>query len=179
MSYAQDHNISVFLTEEQINKRIAEIGAEITEKFKGESVYLVCILRGSVFFATELAKRIDLPVELDFMTVSSYGADTISSGVINVKKDLEGSIEGKNVIVMEDIIDTGNTLSRLIKLFESRNPKTLTLCTLLDKPERRMVDDIKVDYTGFTVPDKFIVGYGLDWDQKYRNLPYIGLVEME
>ena len=136
MSYAQDHNISVFLTEEQINKRIAEIGAEITEKFKGESVYLVCILRGSVFFATELAKRIDLPVELDFMTVSSYGADTISSGVINVKKDLDGSIEGKNVIVMEDIIDTGNTLSRLIKLFESRNPKTLTLCTLLDKPER-------------------------------------------
>ena len=179
MSYAQDYNISVFLTEEQINKRIAEIGAEITEKFKGESVYLVCILRGSVFFATELAKRIDLPVELDFMTVSSYGADTISSGVINVKKDLDGSIEGKNVIVMEDIIDTGNTLSRLIKLFESRNPKTLTLCTLLDKPERRMVDDIRVDYTGFTVPDKFIVGYGLDWDQKYRNLPYIGLVETE
>ena len=179
MSYAQDHNISVFLTEEQINKRIAEIGAEITEKFKGDSVYLVCILRGSVFFATELAKRIDLPVELDFMTVSSYGADTISSGVINVKKDLDGSIEGKNVIVMEDIIDTGNTLSRLIKLFESRNPKTLTLCTLLDKPERRMVDDIRVDYTGFTVPDKFIVGYGLDWDQKYRNLPYIGLVETE
>ena len=179
MSYAKDYNISVFLTEEQINKRIAEIGAEITEKFKGESVYLVCILRGSVFFATELAKRIDLPVELDFMTVSSYGADTISSGVINVKKDLDGSIEGKNVIVMEDIIDTGNTLSRLIKLFESRNPKTLTLCTLLDKPERRMVDDIKVDYTGFTVPDKFIVGYGLDWDQKYRNLPYIGLVETE
>ena len=179
MSYAKDYNISVFLTEEQINKRIAEIGAEITEKFKGESVYLVCILRGSVFFATELAKRIDLPVELDFMTVSSYGADTISSGVINVKKDLDGSIEGKNVIVMEDIIDTGNTLSRLIKLFESRNPKTLTLCTLLDKPERRMVDDIRVDYTGFTVPDKFIVGYGLDWDQKYRNLPYIGLVETE
>ena len=179
MSYAQDYNISVFLTEEQINKRIAEIGAEITKKFKGESVYLVCILRGSVFFATELAKRIDLPVELDFMTVSSYGADTISSGVINVKKDLDGSIEGKNVIVMEDIIDTGNTLSRLIKLFESRNPKTLTLCTLLDKPERRMVDDIRVDYTGFTVPDKFIVGYGLDWDQKYRNLPYIGLVETE
>lgn len=179
MSYAQDYNISVFLTEEQINKRIAEIGAEITEKFRGESVYLVCILRGSVFFATELAKRIDLPVELDFMTVSSYGADTISSGVINVKKDLDGSIEGKNVIVMEDIIDTGNTLSRLIKLFESRNPKTLTLCTLLDKPERRMVDDIRVDYTGFTVPDKFIVGYGLDWDQKYRNLPYIGLVETE
>ena len=179
MSYAQGHNISVFLTEEQINKRIAEIGAEITERFKGESVYVICILRGSVFFATELAKRIDLPLELYFMTVSSYGADTISSGVINVKKDLDGSIEGKNVIVIEDIIDTGNTLSRLLKLFESRNPKTITLCTLLDKPERRMVDDVTVDYTGFVVPDKFIVGYGLDWDQKYRNLPYIGLVETE
>ena len=177
MSYAQEHNVSVYLTEEQINKRIAEIGAEITERFKGESVYVICILRGSVFFATELAKRIDLPTVLDFMTVSSYGANTESSGVINVKKDLEGSIEGQNVIVVEDIIDTGHTLSRLLQLFESRNPKTLTLCTLLDKPERRVVKDITVDYTGFVVPDKFIVGYGLDWDQRFRNLPYIGFVE--
>lgn len=177
MSYAQEHNVSVYLTEEQINKRVAEIGAEITERFKGESVYLVCILRGSVFFASELAKRIDLPTVIDFMTVSSYGAETVSSGVINVKQDLQGSIEGENVIVVEDIIDTGNTLSRLLQLFKSRNPKTLTLCTLLDKPERRVVKDIAVDYTGFVVPDKFIVGYGLDWDQKFRNLPYIGFVE--
>uniref|UniRef100_UPI0040576900 hypoxanthine phosphoribosyltransferase n=1 Tax=Agathobacter sp. TaxID=2021311 RepID=UPI0040576900 len=179
MSYAQKHNISVYLTEEQINKRIAEIGAEITERFKGESVYLICILRGSIFFTTELAKRIDLPTVIDFMTVSSYGTQTVSSGVISIKKDLEGSIEGENVIVVEDIIDSGNTLSRLLQLFQSRNPKTLTLCTLLDKPQRRVVKDVKVDYTGFVVPDKFIVGYGLDWNQKYRNLPYIGFVETE
>ena len=114
---------------------------------------------------------------MDFMTVSSYGAQTVSSGVINVKQDLSGSIEGKNVIVVEDIIDSGNTLSRLLQLFKSRNPKTLTLCTLLDKPDRRVVKDVVVDYTGFVVPDKFIVGYGLDWDQKFRNLPYIGFVE--
>ena len=110
------------------------------------------------------------------MTVSSYGAETVSSGVINVKQDLAGNIEGKNVIVVEDIIDSGNTLSRLLQLFKSRNPKTLTLCTLLDKPERRQVE-VNVDYTGFVVPDKFIVGFGLDWDQKFRNLPYIGFVE--
>lgn len=170
-------NIKVYLTEEQISKRVAEIGAEITERFKGESVYLVCILKGSIFFTTELAKRIDLPMSIDFMTVSSYGAETVSSGVINVKQDLTGSIEGENVIVVEDIIDSGNTLSRLLQLFKSRNPKTLTLCTLLDKPDRRVVKDVTVDYTGFVIPDKFVVGYGLDWDQRYRNLPYIGFVE--
>lgn len=177
MNAENGQNITVYLTEEQISKRVAELGAEITEKFKGESVFLICILKGSIFFTTELAKRIDLPMEIDFMTVSSYGAETVSSGVINVKQDLSSSIEGKNVIVVEDIIDSGNTLSRLLQLFRSRNPKTLTLCTLLDKPERRVVKDVTVDYTGFVVPDKFIVGYGLDWDQKYRNLPYIGFVE--
>lgn len=177
MNAENGQNIKVYLTEEQIIKRVAELGAEITERFKGESVYLICILKGSIFFTTELAKRIDLPMSIDFMTVSSYGAETVSSGVINVKQDLSGSIEGENVIVVEDIIDSGNTLSRLLQLFKSRNPKTLTLCTLLDKPERRVVKDVVVDYTGFVVPDKFIVGYGLDWDQKYRNLPYIGFVE--
>ena len=177
MNAENGQNITVYLTEAQISKRVAEIGAEITERFKGESVYLICILKGSIFFTTELAKRIDLPLEMDFMTVSSYGAQTVSSGVINVKQDLTGSIEGKNVIVVEDIIDSGNTLSRLLQLFKSRNPKTLTLCTLLDKPERRVVKDVVVDDTGIVVPDKFIVGYGLDWDQKFRNLPYIGFVE--
>ena len=177
MSYVDGHNITVYLTEEQLNKRIAEIGAEITERFKGESVYLVCILKGSIFFTTELAKRINLPMNIDFMSVSSYGAQTVSSGVVSIKQDLSQSIEGENVIVVEDIIDSGHTLSRLLQLFESRNPKTLTLCTLLDKPERRVVKDIKVDYTGFVIPDKFVVGFGLDWDQKYRNLPYIGFVE--
>ena len=177
MDHASKDNIKVYLTEEQLNKRIAEIGAEITERFKGESVYLVCILRGSIFFTTELAKRIDLPMTIDFMTVSSYGAATVSSGVVSIKQDLAGSIEGQNVIIVEDIIDSGNTLSRLMQLFKSRNPKTITLCTLLDKPERRVVKDVHVDYTGFVIPDKFVVGYGLDWDQKYRNLPYIGFVE--
>lgn len=177
MDFTQKHNISVLISEVEIQKRVAELGAEITERFQGEAVYLVCILKGSIFFTTELAKNIKLPMEMDFMTVSSYGAATASSGVINIKQDLTGSIEGKNVIVVEDIIDSGNTLSRLLQLFKSRNPKTLTLCTLLDKPERRVVKDVNVDYTGFVVPDKFVVGYGLDWDQRYRNLPYIGCVE--
>lgn len=177
MDYSKKHNISVYLTEEQLNERIAQMGAEITKKFAGESVYLVCILKGSIFFTTELAKRIELPMTIDFMSVSSYGAETRSSGVVNIKKDLENSIEGENVIVVEDIVDSGHTLSRLMSLFASRNPKTLTICTLLDKPERRVVEDLKVDYTGFVIPDKFVVGFGLDYDQRYRNLPYIGFVE--
>ena len=177
MDYSKKHDISVYLTEEQLNERIAQMGAEITKKFAGESVYLVCILKGSIFFTTELAKRIELPMTIDFMSVSSYGAETHSSGVVNIKKDLEHSIEGENVIIVEDIVDSGNTLSRLYSLFESRNPKTLTICTLLDKPDRRVVEDLKVDYTGFVIPDKFVVGFGLDYDQRYRNLPYIGFVE--
>lgn len=172
-----DHNISVHLTEEQLNKRIAEIGAEITKRFQGESVYLVCILKGSIFYTTELAKRIELPMNIDFMTVSSYGSETKSSGIINIKKDLESPIEGKNVILVEDIIDSGYTLSHLCKLLRTRNPKTLTITTLLDKPDRRVVDDVVVDYTGFEIPDKFVVGFGLDYDQRYRNLPYIGFIE--
>ena len=173
MDYSKKHEISVYLTEEQLNQRIAEIGAQITERFKGESVYLVCILKGSIFFTTELAKRIALPMTIDFISASSYGAQTHSSGVVNIKKDLEQSIEGENVIVVEDIVDSGNTLSRLMQLFESRNPKTLTICTLLDKPDRRVVENLQVDYTGFVIPDKFVVGFGLDYDQRYRNLPYI------
>lgn len=170
--------ISVYLTEEEVNKRIREMGREITEKFKGEAVYIVCILKGSVYFATELTKRIDLPMQIDFMKVSSYGDATKSSGVINVQQDISGDINGKNVIIVEDIIDTGNTLHRLLELFKARNPKTLSLCTLLDKPERRQVE-VNVDYIGFPIPDKFVVGYGLDLAEEYRNLPYIGLVEEE
>lgn len=179
MDLEKKHKISVHITEDQLEKRIAEIGREITNKFQGESVYLVCILRGSIFFTTELAKRIELPMTIDFMTVSSYGSGTKSSGTVDIRKDLETPIEGENVIIVEDIIDSGNTLSRLLKVFQERNPKTLTLCTLLDKPDRRVVDDVVVDYTGFVIPDKFVVGYGLDYDQRYRNLPYIGFVEGE
>lgn len=177
MDYSKQHEIEVYLTEEQINKRIAEIGAAITEKFKGESVYLICILKGSLFFTAELAKNIKLPTIIDFMSVSSYGSGTVSSGDIKIKKDLEEPIEGENVIIVEDIIDSGNTLSRLMKVIRARNPKSITLCTLLDKPDRRVVDDVEVDYTGFVIPDEFVVGYGLDYDQKYRNLPYVGFVK--
>lgn len=168
--------ISVYLTEEEVNKRIREMGREITEKFKGEAVYIVCILKGSVYFATELTKRIDLPMQIDFIKVSSYGEATKSSGVINIQQDISGSVEGKNVIIVEDIIDTGNTLHCLIELFKTRNPKTISICTLLDKPNRRQVE-VDVNYVGFPIPDKFVVGYGLDIDEKYRNLPYIGFVE--
>ena len=168
--------IRELISEEDVAKKIAEMGAQISKDYEGESVYLLCILKGGVFFTTELAKHITVPVNIDFMSVSSYGEATRSSGVVNIKKDLDASIEGENVIIVEDIIDSGNTLSKLISLLGTRNPKSLTVCTLLDKPERREVPDVKVDYTGFVVPDKFVVGFGLDFDQRYRNLPYIGFI---
>ena len=141
-------------------------------------VHLVSVLKGGAFFTCELAKRITVPVSIDFMSVSSYGKDTKSSGVVKIVKDLDESIKGKDVIVVEDIVDSGRTLSYLLAMLQDRGPKSLRLCTLLDKPDRRVVD-VKVDYTGFQIPDEFVVGYGLDYDQKYRNLPYIGIVEFE
>lgn len=170
--------IRVLLSEEEVDKRIRELGEQISKDYAGEEVHLICVLRGSVFFTCELAKRITIPVSIDFMSASSYGSNTISSGVIKMVKDLEDPLIGKNVIVIEDIIDTGRTLSHLLKIFQERNPKSLRLCTLLDKPDRR-VADVDVDYTGFQIPDEFVVGYGLDYDQKYRNLPYIGIVEFD
>ena len=170
--------IHEYLSEEKVTKRIAEMGAQISAEYGDEPVCLICILKGSVFFTVELAKRITSPVELEFMCVSSYGADTKSSGVVKIVKDLDVSIEDKNVIVIEDIIDSGRTLSYLLENLKTRNPKSLKLCTLLDKPDRRVVD-VNVDYIGFAIPDEFVVGYGLDYDQKYRNLPYIGYVEIE
>ena len=170
--------IRVLLSEEEVDKRIRELGEQISKDYAGEEVHLICVLRGSVFFTCELAKRITIPVSIDFMSASSYGSNTISSGVIKIVKDLEDPLIGKNVIVIEDIIDTGRTLSHLLKIFQERNPKSLRLCTLLDKPDRR-VADVDVDYTGFQIPDEFVVGYGLDYAQKYRNLPYIGIVEFD
>jgi len=167
-----------YLSEEKITKRIAEMGAQISEVYGDEPVCLICILKGSIFFTVELAKRITSPVELEFMCVSSYGAGSTSSGVVKITKDLDVSIEGKNVLVIEDIIDSGRTLSYLLQNLKTRNPKSLRLCTLLDKPDRRVVD-VAVDYVGFEIPDEFVVGYGLDYAQKYRNLPYIGYVEIE
>lgn len=169
--------IKVMISEEEVDKKIVEIAEKINEEFKGEEVHLICILKGSVFFTCELAKRIALPVTIDFMQVSSYGDGTESSGRVRIAKDLDESVEGKNIIVIEDIIDSGRTLSYLMNLLKVRNPKSIKLCTLLDKPDRRVVD-INVDYTGFVIPDEFVVGYGLDYAQKYRNLPYIGVVEL-
>ena len=168
--------ISVMISEEEINKRVCEIAEQISKDYAGKEVRLICILKGSVFYTCELAKRITIPVTLDFMSVSSYGSGTVSSGTIKIKKDLDDDIEGLDVIVVEDIIDSGNTLSRLIPMLKERKPASLKITTLLDKPDRRVID-VPVDYTGFEIPDEFVVGYGLDYDQSYRDLPYIGVIE--
>ena len=170
--------ISILLSEEEVDKRINEIGKQITRDYEGKNIQLICVLKGGVFFMCELAKRIEVPVSMDFMAISSYGADTKSSGVIKIVKDLDESITGKDVLVVEDIVDSGRTLSYLLEMLKDRKPNSLRLCTLLDKPDRRVID-VEVDYTGFQIPDEFVVGYGLDYAQKYRNLPYIGVVHLE
>ena len=170
------NNIRVLISEEEVDKKIREMAAEISKAYEGKELHMVCVLRGGVFFMCELAKRITVPVTIDFMSVSSYGDGTESSGQIKIVKDLDDSIEGKHVLVVEDIIDSGRTLSKLMDLLESRKPKSLALCTLLDKPERRVVE-VDVDYIGFQIPDLFVVGYGLDCAQKHRNYPYVGVVE--
>ena len=170
--------IEVLLTEKEVDDRIQAIGEQISRDYEGRQVHLVCVLKGGSFFMCELAKRITVPVSLDFMSVSSYGSDTKSSGVIKIVKDLDDSIKDKDVLVVEDIVDSGRTLSYLLELLKSRGPKSMALCTLLDKPDRRVVD-VNVDYTGFQIPDEFVVCYGLDYDQRYRNLPYIGVVKFD
>lgn len=168
-------HINVMLSEEEINARIAELGDQISRDYEGKEIFLICILKGASFFACELAKRITVPVNIDFMKVSSYGGGTVSSGQVSIKMDVSESIAGKEVLIVEDIIDSGNTLNLLPKILMERGPKSIRLCALLDKPDRREVD-VKMDYVGFRIPDKFVVGYGLDYDQRYRNLPYIGEV---
>ena len=168
-------NIRVLIEEEKVDKRIEDLGKKISEEYAGKEVHLICILKGSIFFTCELAKRITVPVTIDFMSCSSYGAGTKSSGVVKLVKDLDEPLEGKNVIVIEDIIDSGRTLSYLLEILSARKPASLKLCTLLDKPDRRVMP-VHVDYTGFEIPDEFVVGYGLDYDQRYRNLPYIGVL---
>ena len=169
--------IRVLLSEEEVERRIQEIGEQINRDYEGKSVHLICVLKGGVFFMCELAKRITVPVSMDFMSVSSYGSGTESSGVVKIVKDLDEPLEGKDVIIVEDIIDSGRTLAYLMEILKQRNPRSIELCTLLDKPERRVKKQVQVKYTCFTIPDEFVVGYGLDYDQKYRNLPYIGVVE--
>ena len=171
-----EDKIKVMLSEEELEQRIRELGAQISADYEGESVMMVCILKGAAMFACELAKGITVPVIMDFMATSSYGSGTVSSGEVKIKKDLDLSPEGKNILIVEDIIDSGNTLNFLSHLFEERNAKSVKMVTMLDKPDRREVD-VAVDYTGFTIPDEFVVGYGLDYDQRYRNLPYIGVIE--
>lgn len=172
-----EDKIRVLLTEEEVNKRISEVAEQISRDYEGKSLHLICVLKGGVFFTCELAKRLTVPVSLDFMSVSSYGDDTKSSGVVRIVKDLDEPLAGKEVLIVEDIIDSGRTLSYLIEVLKQRGPKRIHLCTLLDKPERRVKKQVKVDYTCFTIPDEFVVGYGLDYAQKYRNLPFIGVVE--
>ena len=168
--------IRVLVSEEDVDRRIEELGKQISEDYAGKQVHLICVLKGGVFFLCELAKRITIPVSLDFMSVGSYGDETQSSGIVKITKDLDESLEGTEVLVVEDISDSGHTLYYLLDVLKKRGPKSMRLCTLLDKPDRRE-KDVKVDYVGFEIPDEFVVGYGLDYAQKYRNLPYIGVVE--
>ena len=169
--------IRVLLSEEEVAKRIREIGDEISRDYEGRPLHLICILKGGVFFTCELSKRISLPLTLDFMSVSSYGAGTVSSGIVKIVKDLDEPIEGKDVLIVEDIIDSGNTLSKVREILSLREPKSLAICTLLDKPSRREVN-VPVEYVGFAIPDEFVVGYGIDYAQRYRHLPYIGKVTL-
>ena len=171
-----EDKIRVLLTEEEVNERIKTLGKQISENYAGKQIHMICILRGSVFFCADLAKKITVPVSMDFMAASSYGNEVKSSGQLMITKDLDDDIDGRHCLIVEDIIDSGNTLSKICGLLAARNPASLKIATLLDKPDRREVD-VEVDYTGFVVPDKFIVGYGLDYAQKYRNLPYLGEVE--
>ncbi|MDO4614187.1 MAG: hypoxanthine phosphoribosyltransferase [Lachnospiraceae bacterium] len=170
--------ISVMISEEEIENRVREIGAQISKDYQGKEIHMICVLKGGVYFMTALSKRIDqdIPVTLDFMSVSSYGDETKSSGVVKIVKDLDQPLDGKDVLIVEDIIDSGRTLYYLMDLLRGRKPASLRLCTLLDKPSRRE-RDVKVDYTGFEIEDKFVIGCGMDYQQRYRNLPYIGVVE--
>lgn len=170
--------IRVMLTEEELDKRIRELGAQISRDFDGREIFLVCILKGASFFACELAKRIKVPVVIDFMSTSSYGAGTVSSGNVVIKRGLDLDPAGRDVLIVEDIIDSGNTFRFLLDWFKDKGAASVHTCCLLDKPDRREVQ-VDVDYTGFVIPDDFVVGYGLDYDQKYRNLPYIGVVELD
>lgn len=176
MKYCEQDIEQILFNEEELKQRVKELGAQITEDYKDKEIILITVLRGSYIFMADLSRAIDRPCIIDFMSVSSYGKGTTSSGQVQITKDLSEDIAGKEVIVVEDILDSGNTLSYLLQILEARKPASVRLCTLLDKPERR-VKDIKADYCGFTIPDAFVVGYGLDYAEKYRNLPYVGILK--
>jgi hypoxanthine phosphoribosyltransferase len=170
---------SVLISEEQIHARVAEMGAQISADYEGRELTLVSVLKGSLPFMADLMRAISIPVSIDLMEVSSYGGTaTESSGLVRILKDLSSSIDGRDVMIVEDIIDTGLTLNYLIRYLRGKNPRSLHICTLLDKPARRLVD-IPIDYLGFTIPDQFVIGYGLDYGEHYRNLPFIGVLKPE
>lgn len=170
------YTISTLIPEDKLIARIKEMGAQISRDYEGKSLHLICILKGGAYFMTELSKYITVPVTIDFMQVTSYGAGTTSSGIVKIVKDHDEPLEGRDVMVVEDIIDTGYTLSYLLEMLKDRKPASLKLAAMLNKPDRR-IREVNIDYCGFDVPDKFVIGYGLDYDQKYRNLPYIGVIE--
>ena len=169
----------VLLSEKELHDKVAELGARISEDYRGKKLLLVSVLKGSVVFMADLMRAIDIPCEIDFMAVSTYGAGVKTSGVVEIKKDLAREIEGYDVLIVEDILDSGVTLSYLMKVLTAKNPASIRICTLLDKPARRKAKDVFATYAGFEVPDAFVVGYGLDYAEKYRNLPYIGILKPE
>ena len=176
MKRMQDDILKVLLSEEQIAEKVAQIGRQITEDYRDKNLLMVSVLKGSVVFMADLMRAVDCPARIDFMSVSSYGSGTKTTGVVKIVKDLDQDLSGKDILIVEDILDSGMTLSYLKGLLQSRNPASIRIATLLDKPSRRKVD-LKADYVGFEVPDEFVVGYGLDFDEQYRNLPFVGVLK--
>ena len=174
----RDDIAKVLIAEDELQARIRDLGMCISEDYEGKDLLLICVLKGGVMFLSDLIRAIDVPVAIDFMATSSYGDGTETSGVVRILKDLDAAIEGRNVLIVEDIIDTGHTLGYLLRLLKQRQPASVRICTLLNKPERRE-EDIRVDYIGFDIPNEFVVGYGLDFNELYRNLPYIGVLRPE
>jgi hypoxanthine phosphoribosyltransferase len=174
----RDDVASVLITEEEIRARVADLGRRISEDYEGRELTLVSVLKGSLPFMADLMRAITIPVAIDLMEVSSYGTATESSGLVRILKDLSSSIDGRDVLIVEDIIDTGLTLNYLVRYLRGKNPRSLRICTLVDKPARRLVD-IPIDYRGFEIPDQFVIGYGLDYGEYYRNLPFIGVLKPE
>ena len=170
--------LRVLLSEDEIREKVRELGGKITADYKNSNLMLVTVLKGAVVFLADLMRQIDVPAEIDFMVVSSYGSGVKSSGVVKIVKDLDVPLAGKDILIVEDILDSGLTLSYIKELLESRGPRSIRIATLLDKPSRRKVD-LQADYIGFSVPDEFVIGYGLDYDEKYRNLPYLGILKPE
>jgi hypoxanthine phosphoribosyltransferase len=178
MPNLDDDVAEILITEEQIQAKTRELGRQISRRYEGQDLLLICVLKGAVAFLADLMREITIPHEIDFMAISSYGASTESSGVVRILKDLDTNIEGRNVLIVEDIIDTGRTLNYITRNLKTRHPKSVRVCTLLDKPSRREID-VELDYVGFEIPNKFVIGYGLDFAEIYRSLPYIGVLKKE